>query len=139
MPVKSRRVFVAGIVIATLVTGCAISDCFVTKVPPRSSTHGAIWVMKQRVLRYSRLHDSLPKSLNDLPEIPGKSSRNQDAWGREILMSFADGKATLTSLGRDGKPGGSGEDADMTGVFLLKKEDGTWAEEDIGWIQEPRL
>ena len=63
--------------------------------------------MKQRILRYANLHNSLPNSINDLPEIPDKISRVQDAWGRDILMSFSDGKATLTSLGRDGKPGGT--------------------------------
>jgi hypothetical protein len=95
--------------------------------------------MKQRILRYARLHNSLPKSPNDLPEIPGKISRVKDAWGRDILMAFAEGNGTLTSLGRDGTSGGTGEDADMLGVFPLKDENGAWAEEDVNWIQEPRL
>jgi hypothetical protein len=95
--------------------------------------------MKQRVLRYAKIHNSLPKSPRDLPEIPGKISGVQDAWGREILMSFEDAKATLTSLGRDGKPGGTGEDADMTGAFPLKDQNGDWAEEGVPWIQEPKL
>ena len=116
-----------------------MSDSFVTKVPPRSSTHGTIWVMKQRVLRYAKLHNSLPKSLNDLPETPGKINGVQDAWGRDILMSFTDGKGTLTSLGRDGRSGGTGDDADMTGVFPLKNEKGEWADEDVEWIREPQV
>jgi hypothetical protein len=78
-------------------------------------------------------------SIHDLPEIPGKISRVQDAWGRDIVMSFADGKATLTSLGRDGLPGGTGEDADMSGVFPLRDATGAWAAEDVDWIQEPQL
>jgi hypothetical protein len=63
----------------------------------------------------------------------------QDAWGRDILMSFADGKATLTSLGRDGKSGGTGEDADISAVFPLKDASGAWADEDVTWIREPQL
>ena len=136
---KSRMGSLLAIAIATLVPGCRISDSFITRIPPRSSTHGTISVMKQRILRYARLHNSLPNSPNDLPQIPEKESGVQDAWGRDILMSFADGKATLTSLGRDGKPGGTGEDADMSGVFPLKDENGAWAEEYVDWIQEPRL
>jgi hypothetical protein len=124
---------------AAVVAGCTMFDSFASKVPPRSSTHGTIWVMKQRILRYARLHNCLPKSLGDLPEIPGKIDRVQDAWGRDIIMSFADGKGTLTSLGRDGKPGGTGDDADMTGVFPLKNEKGEWADDDVEWIQEPQL
>jgi hypothetical protein len=73
------------------VMGYGIFDSFVTKIPPRSATHATIWVMKQRILRYAKLHNSLPKSINDLPEIPGKISSVKDAWGRNILMSFADG------------------------------------------------
>jgi Type II secretion system (T2SS), protein G len=136
---KSRMVIALGTVMATLVTGCAIFDSCVTKIPPRSSTHGTIWVMKQRILRYAKLHNALPKSPKDLPEIPEKINRVQDAWGREIRMSFADGKATLTSLGRDGNAGGTGEDADMVGIFPLKDANGAWAAEDVDWIQEPRL
>jgi len=136
---KSKMVAVPLTMIALLVIGCAISDSFVDKVPPRSSTYGTIWVMKQRILRYAKLHNSLPNSPNDLPEIPGKINRVQDAWGHEVLMSFADGYGTLTSLGRDGKPGGTGEDADMTGVFPLKDENGAWADENVSWTQEPKL
>jgi hypothetical protein len=95
--------------------------------------------MKQQILRYAKLHNSLPTSVYDLPEIPNKSDRVQDAWGRDIVMKFADDRATLTSLGRDGKPDGTGEDAEMSGVFPLKDENGKWADEYVDWIQEPRL
>ena len=83
--------------------------------------------------------DALPESPHDLPEIPGKVNEVRDAWGRDIRMTFADDKATLTSLGRDGQPGGTGDDADMSGVFPLKDTRGTWAGEDVDWIEEPRL
>ena len=58
---------------------CWVSNMFVTRVPPRSSTHGTIWIMKQRILRYAKLHNSLPNSINDLPVIPDKIDRVQDA------------------------------------------------------------
>jgi hypothetical protein len=132
------------LIVAIILPGCSsinnwIFDSLVDKIPPQCSAYTTIVVMKQRILRYARLHDSLPKSPRDLPEMPGKGSENQDAWGREILMSFADGKATLTSLGRDGKPGGTGEDADMSGVFPLKDKNGEWAGEDVDWVLEPKL
>jgi hypothetical protein len=119
--------------------GCAISDNFVTQVPPRSSTYGTIWVMKQRILRYAKAHNALPESVDNLPKIPDKIDGVQDAWGRKIIMEFSDGKATLTSLGRDGKPGGKGDNADMSGVFLLRYKNGDWADESTEWIQKPEL
>lgn len=39
----------------------------------------------------------------------------QDPWGRPYGYETADSSFRVTSLGRDGKPGGTGEDADLTG------------------------
>jgi hypothetical protein len=42
-------------------------------------------------------------------------------------------------LGREGKDGGTGDDADMIGVISLTDENGKWADEYVDWIQEPEL
>jgi hypothetical protein len=43
----------------------------------------------------------------------------KDGWGRELHW-VSDGKTRVTvrSLGRDGKPGGTGEDADLEILFV---------------------
>jgi hypothetical protein len=50
----------------------------------------------------------------------------KDGWGRELNWE-SDGRSTVKvwSLGRDGKPGGNGEDADMEVIFVgrQKKQD----------------
>jgi general secretion pathway protein G len=42
----------------------------------------------------------------------------KDPWGHDYVYTVADGRYTLTSLGKDGKPGGDGVDADITGKGL---------------------
>lgn len=39
----------------------------------------------------------------------------KDPWGNPYVYSVADGSYTITSLGKDGKPGGEGVNADITG------------------------
>jgi general secretion pathway protein G len=39
----------------------------------------------------------------------------KDPWGRDYVYTVDGGSFTITSLGKDGKPGGEGVDADITG------------------------
>jgi general secretion pathway protein G len=39
----------------------------------------------------------------------------KDPWGHDYVYTVADGSFTITSLGKDGKPGGEGVDADISG------------------------
>jgi general secretion pathway protein G len=39
----------------------------------------------------------------------------KDPWGRDYVYTVEGGTFTITSLGKDGKPGGDGVDADITG------------------------
>ena len=44
----------------------------------------------------------------------------KDAWGRPFIYNLVnEGEATITSYGADGKPGGTGQDSDLT--FEVKK------------------
>ena len=39
----------------------------------------------------------------------------KDPWGRDYVYTVEGGSFTITSLGKDGKPGGEGVDADIVG------------------------
>jgi general secretion pathway protein G len=39
----------------------------------------------------------------------------KDPWGRDYIYTVEGGSFTITSLGKDGKPGGEGVDADIEG------------------------
>jgi hypothetical protein len=55
-----------------------------------------------------------------------------DGWGRQIGLSVDGDVITLTSLGADGKPGGTGDNRDF--VCSIRVADGK-----AEWITAPRL
>lgn len=94
-------------------------------------------VLKRRIARCASAEGVAPKVLTTLPELSGLDNITEDAWGRPIRMSVIGSRVTLVSLGRDGAAGGTGDDADMSGTFSLRNEDGSWAREDATWIEDP--
>jgi hypothetical protein len=68
------------------------------------------WRFKEYVIAHHRY----PENLDDLPERPGYSNSVNDGWRRPITFKIQDnGDVQLWSLGRDGKIGGEGLDADI--------------------------
>jgi len=68
----------------------------------------------------------MPKSLSELPvdPNPNKDSATTDEWGRPLGFSYdlPSGEFTLSSLGRDGVKGGTGDDADIHMTFASKPD-----------------
>lgn len=125
---------------ASLVVGGLLAGAFwliVPTIPPRSLTCNSMWTMKRRMLRYAHAHGALPTSIDQLPYMNGYNNEVTDAWGRPILWQTEGDVVALTSCGRDGKPGGDGNNADMIGVFRAKTNDGAWAEEICEWNADP--
>jgi hypothetical protein len=133
-----KRLFIAT---ALVTTGCGAlyitGELLVTRIPPRSNTVGTMHMMKRRILRYASAHNAAPTSVDQLPLIEGYWNDVVDAWNRPILLKIEGNEATLTSYGRDGRAGGVGDDADMTGVFLMKNDSGQWAGEFDEWQIDP--
>jgi hypothetical protein len=75
--------------------------------------------------------------LTALKQIPGYDNEVLDGWGRLIeYRKDVKGLVTLVSLGRDGIPGGTGEDTDLVHPFRSKGENGQWADELVEWENE---
>jgi hypothetical protein len=102
-------------------------------------TKGAITGTFVRINFYAQTNKVIPPSLDVLPKRKGYADRTTDGWGRPLQYQVAaEGIITLTSLGRDGKPGGSGEDSDIAMSYFTKKPDGNlWVGSDM-WIVEAR-
>ncbi len=107
------------------------------QVPPRGLTDARMWVIKRRILQYAHAHNALPASIKDLPIFSGYDNEIADAWGREIRYEIHSDKVALTSFGRDGTPGGTGDDADMIGIFVTKDGKGNWQQELSDWTRSP--
>jgi hypothetical protein len=88
--------------------------------------------IQQRIDKYFRDNGRAPSSLDQLPVIPNKVTSSVDGWGRQIGLSVDGDVITLTSLGADGKPGGTGDNKDF--VCSIRVADGK-----AEWITAPRL
>jgi hypothetical protein len=71
---------------------------------------------------YKNGHGAWPNSLEDVYSMADDITR-KDAWGHDFAFTpydAAKGYGEVISYGRDGKPGGSGEDADLVIRFPVK-------------------
>ncbi len=81
--------------------------------------------LMQDLLLYREFTGTIPSALVDLvePKDDGPWPKGgfvaggvlpKDPWGRDYVYDFDRGEPALSCLGADGKPGGSGEDADLS-------------------------
>jgi hypothetical protein len=105
----------------------------VVSIAPREAiTRARMFVCKRRILQYASTHGQLPSSLSQIPVIPGKDNSTDDAYGRPLGYSVqTNGLVVLTSLGRDGVPGGHARDADIYARFPARKPNGDWSDEMV--------
>ena len=104
------------------------------KISPESLTRAALQGAMVRIHMYMLEHREYPPDLTVLPEREGHDNRLTDGWGRPLLFSVdEEGIITVSSLGRDGKPGGDGPDADIVRRNRSRNEDGSLDIEDEYW------
>jgi len=121
--------------IATLFISC------VDRITPVELTHTSIMATFVRMDIYAKTNRAIPLSLNILPQREGYDDSTTDGWGRPLIYSLTkEGLLTLTSMGKDGKPGGAGEDADISVSFHARKPDGSiWVGSDENWIVDAEV
>lgn len=111
---KDVPIIFAGLLLTTI-AGCV---SLATVIPPTDHTRTHLAVNKQRLQDYWADHGKLPAQLTDMPTQPNRDGSIDDGWGRPIVYrQLPDNKAVLCSFGRDGVPGGTGEDADLEETF----------------------
>jgi hypothetical protein len=94
--------------------------------------------IKMAVLQYARDHHALPARLIDVQKSASVVVPITDHWGRAINYRVdRDGGITLMSRGRDGRPGGAGEDKDIIGVFPSAPALQGRAPETVRWSRAP--
>src|SRR5262245_24870836 len=128
-----RLLWLSFVVVGILVIGIL----FVDTVPPNAHTHATMTVMKRRILRFAHAQGALPKTVEGFPPMEGFGNEVVDGWGRPIAMIVAGDQVTLRSFGRDGLPGGTGDDTDMIAVFAAKTPTGAWSAELTDWLINP--
>lgn len=120
MPFNSRCSYLVSLF---LVVPCAMPfGCKhlvgVVVIPDTSITTGHLYVTHKRICDYWNSHGKLPADFEDLPVIENRDCSTTDGWGRELLWK-SDGARIIEvySLGKDGTPGGAGEDCRFSIIF----------------------
>ncbi len=92
---------------------------------PRSLTMKRMDTIQQRIVKFGELRHRVPASLSELPRRSGEDNDITDAWKRPMDYQphiNEKGGYMLTSLGADKRPGGSGDDQDIIGLYYLTEE-----------------
>ena len=91
----------------------AIAIAMVDVMPPSAITPTAMGETSVRIELFFQRNKHLPPDLRALPERQGYMNRTTDRWDCPLRYA-TDGEDafTLSSFGKDDKPGGSGDDAD---------------------------
>jgi hypothetical protein len=121
--------------LAFLVLAGVIVSSFATVVPPDAVTHTAIQESFFRIQMHIARHRRFPASLDELPKRKGHANRTTDGWHRPLIYRIEeDNFVTLLSLGKDGQPGGTGENADIQTTYRTKNADGSWCVGGVGTL-----
>ena len=127
---------VAVALVSVLALLIAILYVLVDIVPPVSMTVTVMEVTKEQILKYAKDMNVLPSGLSQLPLKKDKTNSLNDGWGRSIRYEVdSNGIISLTSLGKDGRPGGEGNAADIICSFPAKQADGSWSPELVDWTK----
>ncbi len=114
-----RRWFFMGLTLSLLLVGLVFGTAlWLGQIPPEAVT---ITTMQGLAIGITdRYHRSgrIPTTLSEWAHEQGIDREITDGWGRAILFR-RDGDSTITveSLGKDGRKGGTGRDADITLTF----------------------
>ena len=107
----------------------ALSVC---RIPPDAMTRTNMTGINERFLKYYSKIGKVPSRLEELPLREGYDNSLMDGWGRPIGYRVEGDRVILESLGRDGLPGGGGQDRDIRMVF--KASDSTPASTEFSTL-----
>lgn len=129
---------IVGVISLAAVIGAIV--LFVDVIPPKDMTVTTMVETFVRIGLYAKQNASIPESLDMLPRRGGYANRTVDGWRRPLTyQSTTDGIVRLTSLGEDGQPGGTGDDAEISIAYRARRPDGSlWATSEM-WIVEAEI
>ena len=98
--------------LALLALATMLAGCHVDVISDRNMTATAITETSVRIGLYVQANGKLPADLTVIPTRQGYINRTTDGWKRAFSYHVYGDTFTLSSLGRDGVVGGTGDDAD---------------------------
>ena len=121
----NREITIFFVVFASIIVAVLLFEfVFVEKIPPDALTRTRMCGIEYRIRDYYAKERRLPENLSVLPELrdDNRDYSLADGWGRPIQYTIEGRTVSLLSWGKDGRPGGNGQDADITVTFTVSEE-----------------
>ena len=128
----TRKSVVIGIGIVALI---AVLKSLIYVIPPKDMTRYALTETIVRIQMYMVENRAAPPNLEALPKRESFANRITDGWGHPLAYEInQNGIITLASYGKDGQPGGEGQNTDHIIKLKTKNDDGTLNIDDPQWL-----
>lgn len=109
-------------------------------ISPLQKTLTSLSATTLRIYMYLCERRQFPTSIEELPKRKGYANCIEDGWGRKLIYTIEkDQIFSLSSLGKDGVVGGTGDNKDITRKYRVKRIDGSWTIDDKFWFTTHRL
>lgn len=123
-PPKPQRVLIACsfVLASVLLVRCAV-DC----ISPEDRTYTSVSLLRTAMNSFVAANGRAPSNLEELARYEPAVSTWKDGWNNPLVYQVeSSGVASITSLGKDKRLGGSGRNADSVWSFALKDQSGNW-------------
>ncbi len=96
-----------------LLASLILVDCDFDTMTPEEATDASVTVVRNAINDFVADNGRAPSNMVEIARYQPVDKAWNDVWGRTLLyQGSTSGIASLTSLGKDGRPGGLGQDAD---------------------------
>ncbi|MGC4004471.1 MAG: type II secretion system protein GspG [Pirellulales bacterium] len=107
------------------ITLCMMLECgcrLATMISQTEMTQTRLTGTMSRIAKFHEANARLPASPDELPNESNRDCSLDDGWGRPLIWnSNGIDTISLKSYGKDGLPGGTGENADQVSTFNAAK------------------
>ena len=109
------------LLVGTILLGCC------ARISPESETYTSVTLIRNAINEFVAAYGRAPVDLQELARFNPSVTTWKDGWRNPLIYRVDNsGVASLSSLGRDNRPGGAGQDADLLWSFALKDSVGKW-------------
>ncbi len=102
-------------------------------------THTSIIETTYRIHLYAQKHSKIPDSLSDLPKREGYINRTSDGWGISLNYNVDESVISLSSLGKDGVFGGTGDNEDIVKRYRYIDDEGNFIGNNEYWMEDAEI
>ena len=132
----SKYILLVAFMIAMLgIVLVIISVVRLIRVPEGGHTASSINAVQRAVHNYVSETGKLPTTLEDMDKFLD-SHFSVDGWGHPMILEVGSRDLVIGSFGRDGVPGGEGENRDMFRTFDCFDENGMFFVSEDRWLTE---